>query len=239
MTQPQRAFSTGRGESLRHQIYEELREKLRNGDVGPDDRLVDTAIAKSLGVSRMPVREALLQLVSEGHLVSTTRGFALPELDLDDIADIFEVRRLLEPRAAANAARDLDDGAKATLRRLVSDAREAVASGDPAALAEANKHFRATWLGALRNHRLAETISRFADQVLVVRQTTLQDPETRQVVLDGMSAICEAFLMGDAPAVQDRMQAFMIDAERSYVRLHAAGLSRDGLSPADKEDDDA
>ncbi len=88
-------------ESLSTRAYDELRERLRRGQVAPDDRLVDTEIARELVVSRMPVREALLQLVAEGYLVSTARGYRVPTLTRQDVTEIFEVRRLLEPRAAA------------------------------------------------------------------------------------------------------------------------------------------
>src|SRR5215217_8154470 len=69
----------GRSDSLRQQIYLDLRGKLQRGEIGPEERLIDVAIAEAMGVSRMPVREALLQLMNEGYLVGTTRGFALPK----------------------------------------------------------------------------------------------------------------------------------------------------------------
>ena len=72
--------------------YGEMRDRLRRGLISPDDRLVDLQIADELGASRMPVREALLQLVSEGYLVSTARGYRVPTLSLQDVAEIFEVR---------------------------------------------------------------------------------------------------------------------------------------------------
>ncbi|MCC5986663.1 MAG: GntR family transcriptional regulator [Pararhodobacter sp.] len=227
----------GRGESLRAQIYEDLREKLRGGAIGPGDRLVDVSIARSLGVSRMPVREALTQLVSEGHLVSTTRGFALPELAPEDIADIFEVRRLLEPRAAANAARDLSEADLDRLEAAVASAEAAVAAGDVRLLAEANAVFRATWIASLRNTRLAGTIERFADQVHVVRRETLRDAGTRDIVLEGMRGIYAAFRARDALAAQDRMTRFMHDAEQSYARLNRGedcqAIGETGLEAAD------
>src|ERR1700744_2293874 len=96
-----------RGDSLRVRVYKEVLEKLQRGEIGTEDRLVDVALAATLGVSRMPVREALMQLTHEGYLVGTSRGFMVATLTAGEVADIFEVRRLLEPRAAANAARDL------------------------------------------------------------------------------------------------------------------------------------
>ena len=229
------SFAPGRGESLRTQIYQDLREKLRGGVIAPGERLIDVGIARKLGVSRMPVREALMQLVSEGHLVSTTRGFVLPELAPSDIADIFEVRRLLEPRAAANAARDLSEEDFDRLEGAVIDAGRAVEEGDVVGLADANAVFRATWIGALRNARLAETIERFADQVHVVRRETLRDAVTRDVVLEGMRAIYAAFRARDALAAQDRMTRFMHDAEQSYGRLNrdAGGADEAGSGSDD------
>ena len=207
-----------RSENLRSQIYNDLRDKIRHGRIGPDDRLIDVKIAKSLGISRMPVREALLQLISEGHLVGTTRGFALPQLTAQDIRDIFEVRKLLEPRAAASAARDLDERGIAVLRQALDRATNAVATGNAEELAAANITFRRTWLDANRNRRLAETISRFADQTHIVRDITLMDPETRLIVRDGLAGLYEAFAGGDAITAHDRMFAFIGEAEKSYFR---------------------
>ena len=119
---------SGRPDSLRQQIYQDLRASFQRGEVGPDERLIDVNIAEAMGVSRMPVREALLQLMNEGYLVGTTRGFALPRLTLADITDIFEVRKLLEPRAAANAARDLDAQDDKRLKDALDRARAALPS---------------------------------------------------------------------------------------------------------------
>ena len=124
-----RPFKNGGG-SLRAQIYQDIRDRIHHGGLGPNDRLVDVEIAGNLGVSRMPVREALLQLTHEGYLVGTTRGFMLPTLTPTDVANIFEVRRCLEPRAAAHAARNLDAAGMERLAAALTDAETAVATAD-------------------------------------------------------------------------------------------------------------
>src|SRR6478736_5030238 len=93
--------------SLSASAYEYLLLLLRSGHLGTGERLVEAEIASQLGVSRVPVRQALLQLVAEGYLVSTPRGYKVPTLTSQDIEDVFELRLLLEPRAAALAARDI------------------------------------------------------------------------------------------------------------------------------------
>ena len=210
----------GRPDSLRQQIYQDLRGRLQRGEVGPDERLIDVNIAEAMGVSRMPVREALLQLMNEGYLVGTTRGFALPRLTLADITDIFEVRKLLEPRAAANAARDLDAQGDKRLTDALERARAALLVQDAVELSLANIAFRETWLGAVRNERLAATISRFADHVQVVRFGTLSDLTTQPIVVGGMEKLYDAFVRRDAIAAQDHMVVFIAEAEKSFFLKH-------------------
>ncbi len=210
-------------ESLSTRAYDELRERLRRGQVAPDDRLVDTEIARELVVSRMPVREALLQLVAEGYLVSTARGYRVPTLTRQDVTEIFEVRRLLEPRAAALAARDLQPDAAARLSRALAEARDAVARGDFSGLFHANVDFREAWLGAVRNTRLASTITRFIDHVQTVRYGTLRDAATQQVVIAGLTELHDAMLRHDSVVAQDCMLGFIHSAERSF----AAQAARD------------
>lgn len=216
-----------RPNSLREQIRESIRTQLQHGEIGPEDRLVDVEIANKLGVSRMPVREALLQLVNEGYLVGTTRGFMLPTLSLKDIGDIFEVRKLLEPRAAANAARNLTPESEATLREALARAKKAHAARDFDELAAANRLFRATWLAAEPNWRMAATIQRFVDQVQVVRLGTLDDPETQDIVVAGLEKIVNAFIRRDAASVEALMMTFILDAERSFFAGHTKRQQQD------------
>ena len=207
-------------ESLRERIYLDLRRRLQRSEIGPNDRLVDTEIAAEYGASRMPAREALMRLVHEGYLTGSTRGFVTPALSLSDVLEIFEIRRLLEPRAAALAARDLTEPAAAALSAALADARAAEAKGDVEALILANIAFRAAWLGAVGNARLAATIARFVDQVQAVRLSTLRDAATRQVVLAGLVHLHDAFQRRDAVAAADRMAEFVASAERAFLALH-------------------
>jgi DNA-binding GntR family transcriptional regulator len=208
-------------ESLRERIYLDLRRRLQRCEIGPNDRLVDTEIAAAYGASRMPAREALMRLVHEGYLVGTTRGFVIPALSLADVLEIFEIRRLLEPRAAALAARDLTPAAAAALEAALADARRAAAAEDVEGLILANIAFRAAWLGAVRNARLAATIARFADQVQMVRLATLRHAPTRRVVLSGLERLQDAFRRRDPLAAADRMAEFVAAAEHAFLALHA------------------
>ena len=203
-------------------IYADLRLRLQRSEISPSGRLVDTEIAASHGISRMPAREALLRLVSEGYLVGTTRGFAVRELSLSDISGLFEVRRQLEPRAAACAARDMTPDVEAQLTAAMSSIEQALTESDIPALLAANVDFRNAWLAAVRNAHMAATISRFIDYFQSVRLGTFANAATAEQYIDGLSRIHAAFLAHDPLMVQDRMMLFMFAAEEAYlsVRRH-------------------
>jgi DNA-binding GntR family transcriptional regulator len=216
-----------RNDSLSERIYLDLRARLQRCDISPDQRLVDHEIGEVYGTSRMPAREALLRLANEGYLAGTSRGFITPRLSLADVRDIFEVRRLLEPQAAANAARDLTQSDEARLTAAIGEARQAAAANDIERLILANIAFRATWLGAVGNSRLANTIARFVDHVQTVRLGTLVDPATRTVVLDGLEGLYNAFCQRDAVAAAAQMSAFMEAAEQAFFSVRQAELERE------------
>jgi DNA-binding GntR family transcriptional regulator len=202
-------------------VYQEVLARIRSGAVSLDDRLVDTTLAAEFGLSRMPAREALLRLAHEGYLVGSTRGFRLPRLTTRDMADIFEVRRLLEPRAAASAAAVISDSALDALEAALDAARAAVAQADAAAFAEANGQFRRAWMAATPNRRLASTIARFVDHVQLVRRNTLHDPNSRAVNLALLEDLMLGFRRRDALAVQDAMARFVDRAQDVFLALHA------------------
>jgi DNA-binding GntR family transcriptional regulator len=187
--------------SLREQIYEHLRERIQSGQFTFDDRLVDVDIASEFGVSRMPVREALMQLVHDGMIESSTRGFILRRYSDQEIADIFEIRRLLEPAAAEIAARKMTDQALKTMDDAIRDGIEASEANDFAAFVVANAAFRSAWMAQVPNAQLIAALARYIDHVQVIRLVTLSQRPVRDDVLKRLRAIHDAFHAGDADRV--------------------------------------
>jgi DNA-binding GntR family transcriptional regulator len=218
--------SLARAENLSERIYTDLRARLQRCAIQPDERLVDVELAAAYGTSRMPAREALLRLVAEGYLVGTTRGFAVPTLTLEDIREIFGVRRLVEPPAAADAASRIDAAAVAELDAAIAQARTAVANGDTEMMILANMNFRHVWLSHVGNARLAATIARFVDHVQTVRLGTLSNPPTRRIVMDGLESLYEALVRRDAAKTRVRMAAFLAAAEKAFFKVREAEMAR-------------
>ncbi|WP_233839183.1 GntR family transcriptional regulator [Paraburkholderia sp. ZP32-5] len=205
--------------TLTETIYTEMRRRLRHGEIGPNDRVLDYEVADEFDCTRMPVRQVLLRLVSEGYLVGTTRGFVVPTLTSGDVREIFEVRRLLEPSAAASTAAILDERVDDVLKRAFQKARKAYEKNDGDLMIEANIAFRDAWLDAVQNSRLRVTIRRFADHAQQVRLRTLKDHATQKIVVDGMQAMLNGFLERDPKRIKSATQDFIASAEQRYFAL--------------------
>lgn len=207
-------------------IYADLRLQLQRSIISPSDRLVDTEIAARYGVSRVPAREALLRLVAEGYLVGTTRGFALRELSLEDISGLFEVRRQLEPRAAASAARDMTPEIEAELTEAMNRIQTAIALGDFPVLLDANVDFRNAWLKAVRNPHMAETVARFINYFQSVRLDSFSDAAMVTQYIQGLSRIHAAFVARDPLMVAECMTQYMFAAEEAFLTVRRRQLEQ-------------
>jgi len=217
--------------NLSERIYAELRRRLQRNPMGPEERLVDLEVAETYGTSRMPARDALLRLSNEGYLVGTTRGFVVPTLSLDDVREIFEVRRLLEPQALASVVREIDNAAENELTQALHRARQAVVDDNGDEMMQANMAFRRAWLSRVKNKRLAGTIARFVDHVQTVRLNTLSNAETRQVVMDGLEHIHATLVLRDEVQARSRMADFIAAAERAFFSIHQAQLEDAAAGP--------
>lgn len=205
-------------QNLRDQIYTALIGRIRSGAISWDDRLVDLTLAVELGVSRMPARDALMRLAAEGYLVPTTRGFVLPRLTATEIFEVFELRRLLEPRAAALAAQAMNPEVLKRMEAAVADGEAALAAQDGPTLFKASETFREAWLSVVPNRTLVQSIQRYFVQVQNVRLLTMRDAATLSLIVQGQRELLVAHRAGNAVEAADRMLRFVIEGEQAFRR---------------------
>lgn len=205
--------------NLRDLIYEDYLGRIQHGLISRQDRLVDTAIAAEQNMSRMPVRDALMRLAHEGYLTATTRGFMLPDLGRDQVLEIFEIRRLLEPRAASLATMAMTEETLAEMSRAVEQAAGTVESGDIRLFYKASEVLRNGWLSAVPNAELRRTILRYLAQVQTVRMATMRDPTAHRVIVAGQRDLLAAFTSRDPVRAGDTMLRFVMEAEASFLEL--------------------
>jgi len=143
-------------------VQDELREAILTGALEPGARLRAEALAERLRSSRTPVREALLLLAQEGLVqIEPRRGASVRAFDAADLSDLYEVRALIEPHAAALAAQRITDEELARLTEIHARSTE-YDDGDEASVAaqlRLNDEFHRLILAASRSPRLASAMS--------------------------------------------------------------------------------
>jgi DNA-binding GntR family transcriptional regulator len=163
-------------------VLVEVRSRILRGEIAPGSPVRQEDLAASLGVSRVPVREALRMLESEGHVTYIPhRGYRVTELDLDDLEEIYHLRTLIEDDLArrALARRDVGhvDSVRAAHARLAT--AEALEPTEPTMLASANRAFHWAILRPTpRAERILTTLWD-ASEVYRARWFALSDNVTR------------------------------------------------------------
>lgn len=119
----------------------------------PGDRLLETSLAKILGLSRTPVREALGRLASTGFLAKTegSRGYQIPFLTPKDIENVFFMRGVLESKAAMLCATVMPESAQQELRRINEREEETFRANEKGEYAELNEAFHMLIAGSCGN----------------------------------------------------------------------------------------
>ncbi|MFI5660391.1 GntR family transcriptional regulator [Streptomyces sp. NPDC051684] len=151
----------GAGEAgwLRDQVCEGIRDRIISGQLRPGDRLLEREVAEGFGVSRIPVREAIRVLLSEGFLeAASARKIVVKQLSFQDVLDLFDLREALEVLAVRRATERAQKPQIAALGRLLTSAERATRTGKPARISRANTAFHHHIVEIAGNTLLASTL---------------------------------------------------------------------------------
>lgn len=175
-----------------------LRADILSGELTPGQQLIQEDIADRLGVSRIPLREALQLLASEGLVVHVAhRGYFVTELSVTDLQEVYRLREILEAEAIAAALPGLSDEDVVHLRELAVQVHAAQALGD---LTAANRRFHFAVFDAAGMPRLSRLLRQLWDASDAYRALYFQQGVNRQRVHAEHDALLEAIEARDIPA---------------------------------------
>ncbi|MFJ8033343.1 GntR family transcriptional regulator [Streptomyces sp. NPDC096032] len=180
--------------SVRGQILDALRTALVAGELKPGEVYSAPVLGDRFGVSATPVREAMQQLALEGAVeVVPNRGFRVVERGARELAELAEVRALIEVPVMLRLARTVPAERWAELRPLAEETARAAASGCPATYAESDRAFHRALLALSGNGqlvRIAEDLHRRAQwpPVPLGRAGLLADAAEHTALLDALTA---------------------------------------------------
>src|ERR1700759_1792677 len=156
--------------------YRYIRSAIHGGHLKPGERLREIDLAKQIGLSRTPIREALSRLETEGLVAhDATRGVVVAELDYNMVTELYYMREVLEGTAARLAAQHTSDVELSILDDHCQQYEEQL--NDPSALAPSNRRFHETLYRCSHNRYLLNMVTLLHDALSLWGGTTLSDPD--------------------------------------------------------------
>lgn len=204
-------------ETLPDQAAEILRSAIRSGELRPGQRLVEAELAAQLGVSRIPIREAIRTLERDGLIVSEPgRGASVVSLTDEDVQEIYGLRASLEAYAIELIIESSAEAAIEALQALVDEMAAPSRAGIRDQLMEIDLRFHQALCRLSGNRRLLEAWLRLSDQIRMLLRLKDMVADDSGRLPRGHQRIVDAIRRGDAAAAGDLL--------RGHIRMSAAQL---------------
>ncbi|HZW03841.1 MAG TPA: GntR family transcriptional regulator, partial [Anaerolineaceae bacterium] len=146
--------------------YDSIKSAILGFQLMPDDSLVETDLARQLGISKTPVRDALSRLEKEGFVEKIPyKGYTVTGLSHEKVIEIFEIRAALEGLAARQATRNFTEQDLDLARDLVRRQQDAAHRGDIQAASDLNKQFHGLLLNRAKNGWLRQILGNLEDHL--------------------------------------------------------------------------
>jgi DNA-binding GntR family transcriptional regulator len=217
------AHASLRRTSLREQALTALRQALVTGQIEPGVVYPVGSLAAELGVSNSPVREAMLALVDDGLMeVVPNRGYRAATMTDTDLAEITQLRYLLEVPAAGRAA-EVDLGKHlATLYDLVDAIERTAGEGDLAGNLDADRRFHLLVVEVCGNRRLTGLVARLRDQTRLYNLPALAESGALVASAAEHRPLLAAIAAHDSATAQTLMRAHLGHITTDWSSPHPA-----------------
>lgn len=211
-------------ETVSAAAYRRLRDAILSGRLGPETRINEVELAQAWQVSRTPIRDALRRLAAEGLLEPAPgRGMMVPRLSLADAEELYEVREVLEARAARLAALHGSADLPATLSTLIKAFGAALKAGEVERLLAIDAACHVTIAEAARNGRLRRLLEQLWAQTQPVRARALRQRARAQKTFRELARLAGAIRARDAARAEAAMREHL-----ASVRADLAAVLQPG-----------
>lgn len=203
---------------LRDVVFQTLRQGIITGEIAPGERLMEIPLAKQLGVSRTPVREAIRMLELEGLVVMIPRkGAEVARITEKDLRDALEVRCALEELAVVLACKRITREGKEQLKSACIAFREAISTKLVPSIVDSDIAFHDTIFEATQNQRLVTLTHNLWEQVYRYRVEYVKDFSYHDVLVSEHDAITNAVLLGDEELARQVMRKHIYNQEAIVI----------------------
>ena len=192
------------------QVYAIIWQQIVTHKLLPGDKLSDLRLSEELGVSRTPVREALVRLAQDGIVrAESRRGFTVATFSRQDVDDAYDIRTALEVMAVRRAVAHLTDDRIDVAQRALEEGSRLVTSGDPGARElwlKVDRDFHRMISTASQNQRLLAMLDTLQAQIRAFHVYVTHTRPIQQRVIDQHQVILDALRKRDSAAAEQAME---------------------------------
>jgi DNA-binding GntR family transcriptional regulator len=226
-----RTTSSKKEMPVRERAYEYLKSAILSDRIHPGERLAEEHLAKEMGVSRTPVREALHKLESEGLIKALeTRGFIVSKDSREEVEELFDMRAILEGYGLRVISEKVSENLLEQLNGFIEKAEDALRRKQIREVSKWNTQFHDTLHRMLaekkRLHRLLVNVRKY---VLRYRENTLQYPDGGRRALDGHRKIVMALRLKDPDLCERVMREHIQEAKEDALQF-LFGRTQEGMN---------
>lgn len=168
--------------TLKDHVYDYISKKINDGTLKPNERISENRVCDDLEISRTPVREALMQLASEGYLEKTPRkGFIVKELSLERVQRLYAIIGCLEALAASLAVDRLTEDDMKKMENTLDKIDKAILDRDYTEYYKLQTQFHNIFIEAADNEELSQLLTSLKKNF--IRQTYITDKEQVDTLL--------------------------------------------------------
>lgn len=213
-------FDENSGKSMRELVLIELRNAIFTRKIKPGDRLVETTIANSMGISRTPVREALRQLESEGLAINIPRkGTIVKGICIEDAKEIYDIREVLEGLAIRGACLHISRIEIRELRQIIKEMEQCIKNNDEESYLLVHNKYNRLIIDSCRNKRLIEQMDSIYEYLRSLRRISQLTSELKMEALKEHIQIVDAIELGNEDAAENLIRLHVRKAKKSFKQM--------------------
>ncbi len=203
----------------RDQVLERLRDAIIAGHFKPGDRLIERELCERMGVSRTSIREALRHLEAQ-HLIQVEprRGPVVTRVTRKQVAEIYEVRALLEAALVRRFAETATNADITALRRIYENLRQARSSGDVPRIVTLTKRFIEHMMDVVDHELIGDMLRKLTARISVVRVLAIAVPGRLEESGRELAIVMEAIERRDGDLAARSLTTYVLNAAEAALK---------------------
>lgn len=204
---------------LRDQAFERLRDAIITGHFAPGARLIERDLCEKMGVSRTSIREVLRRLEAEKLIhVEPRRGPVVARVTRKQVAEIYEVRALLEAALVRRFAREASNDDIAALRLIYEDLRIAREAADVPAIVVLTRRFTEHMMQVIDHELISDIHQKLIARISVLRVLAIAEPGRLQQSARELAVVMDAIERRDADKAAQSLTAYVLNAAHAALK---------------------